>query len=383
MLPPTLDSVRHAQQTELLKSKRAIRFGTQGWAELPGDLMRASNDEAYPHWIDGGLTARVRRVDDVKTSSQQWGNAVALKRARRTCLVKNNDGQLSFVNELLRRQELHILAEQDCPIHGLTPTLHASLPESVIVTPWIDGTHIVLWNERRLQQFFEIGTALIEAGFFEWDFSAGNLLDDGVQLWLFDFGYMYRFDPLTQINTAGSGVEFPQFHLAERFESRNFFGYLLDLESSVGMSAVMPLFRIQKEIALQTYEKLLRDLTQRGANAMVMRHYQTICERWRTALGSDLSFLYLSEGWRSHQTDLDDDLRGHTCTPMTLRRAEWLIERVRLDFEPLRAADLLNTEPSTGISKSRGQLLDELEDRYERAKTYQVAPDELSIPQKE
>jgi predicted unusual protein kinase regulating ubiquinone biosynthesis (AarF/ABC1/UbiB family) len=38
----------------------------------------------------------------------------------------------------------------------------------------------------------------------EWDLCNGNLLVDREEhLWLFDFGYMYPFDPLREFNSNG------------------------------------------------------------------------------------------------------------------------------------------------------------------------------------
>jgi hypothetical protein len=364
---PSLDAIRHTQQTALLDSKVSVQFGTRKWAQLPPDLATAATSETVTAhnaaWIDGGLTARVRRVnrgdDDI----------VAIKKARAKCLVENTDGKLSFVNEMLRRQELDQLAQRGRTINGITPTLFASLQDGLIVTPWIEGQHVHAWDERQLQHVFEIGAAFIGAGFFEWDFSPGNVIDDGRQVWLFDFGYMYRFDPLQQLNTAGKGIEYPQFHLAERIESRNFFGHLLQREHEDGINAVMPLCRLEKEIALATYQKLQSDLSQRGATALVTQHYETICVRWKNALQSDLESLYLTEAWRSHEADLDDDLRGQTCTPMTLRKAEWLVSRVENDYEQLRAVGALSPHD---VQSGRAKLLDDLHRRHEQAQAFQV-----------
>ncbi len=60
----------------------------------------------------------------------------------------------------------------------------------------------------------------------EWDLCPGNLLMDNGHLWLFDFGYMYPFQPLQSYNS--NGLQDPLFHACERFETRFFFGRLLE-----------------------------------------------------------------------------------------------------------------------------------------------------------
>ena len=361
---PTLDDLRHAEQSALLASGVEIVFGTSGATRLPTDLRAAADNAADPGWLDGGLTARVRRVE-------RAGGAVALKLARAEPRVHNTDGRLSFVNEVLRRQELHRLAEQGRGLGGVTPTVYASLREGVIVSPWIEGAPAGDWDERRLSQLFATGAALVAAGFFEWDYSPGNVLDDGRQVWLFDFGYMYRFDPLRQLNTAGDGTDDPGYHLAERIESRNLFGHLLQLEAAQGAPAALRLFRLEKQIALDTYERLRGDLAGRGATALVLDHLGRLIERWRDALRGDLAALYLADGWRSHRADLHDDLSGRSCTPMTLRRAQWLIDRATHDFDALRAGGALD---DADAAAGPGPLLARLREQQALAATLQIAP---------
>lgn len=358
----SLDAVRHAAQTAFVQSDPDLVFGTSGWIALPDDLCAAAQDTGNPVWLDGGLTARVRQV-------RRDDGAVALKMARARCLVQNQDGELSFVNELLRRSELLELAQRGRAVPGVTPTLFASLRGAVIVSPWIDGGSVGHWGERQLAQFFETGKALLLAGFFEWDFSPGNMLDDGRQLWLFDFGYMYRLDPLRQINTAGNGTSHPQFHLAERFESRNFFAHLLIAEEQLGIDQALKQFRLEKEIALETYRELVTELAARGATATVLEHLGGIGSEWQTALRGDLAGLYLREGWRSHEADLEDDLRGRSCSPMTLRRLRWLQERVESDYAALLGGGALR---ANSADSTPGALSKRLHLQYAMAMEHQL-----------
>ncbi len=358
----SLDSVRHAAQTAFIESGSALVFGTAGWVSLPDDLQAAVQDTDNPIWLDGGLTARVRQV-------RRSDGVLALKKARASCLVHNKDGELSFVNELLRRSELLELTQQGNSIPSVTPTVFASHADGVIVSPWISGGPVQHWGERQLEQLFEAGKALILAGFFEWDFSPGNVLDDGQQLWLFDFGYMYRFDPLRQINTAGNGASHPQFHLAERFESRNFFGHLLLQEEQLGIDRALKLFRLEKEIALETYREMGSELAARGATATVLNHLGAIVGEWAGALRGDLAGLYLREAWRSHEADLDDDLSGRSCSPMTLRRVRWLLARVEDDYDALLGSGALRANSSNATPAA---LRSRFHSQYAIAKAYQI-----------
>ena len=81
---------------------------------------------------------------------------------------------------------------------------------------------------------------------------------------------------------------------------------------------------LEKRIALECYRRLRSHLAGRGASATVLAWLQRIIDQWQDALGGGLDGLYLREAWRSHLSDLEDDLGGQTCTPLTLQRIAWL-----------------------------------------------------------
>jgi len=86
-------------------------------------------------------------------------------------------------------------------------------------------------------------------------------------------------------------------------------------------------------------------------------------------VGGDLRALWLCEGWRSHVLDLEDDLHGQTCTPNTLRRADWLLATLRDHHGLLAARGAL-------MGDDAGQPADVLLPRYaakrREAEGYQV-----------
>ena len=296
---PSLDALRHAAQRALRDGAATLSLGSLSGTPFTrqGLVALAPDDAQVEAVLDGGLTAEVWRLN---AGGRRW----ALKRCRAASRVRNADGELAFVNELLRRAELEPLRAADPGRWaGLCPTQWADLQAGLILSPWLEGATPQEWNERQLAQLFALGTRLWLEGFFEWDYSPGNLLDDGRQLMLFDFGYCYRFDPLRQFNSAGDGRSAPQFHPVERFETRCYFAHLLELEHSQGLDAALQAFALEKCVARTAYERLQVEL---------------------------------QEAWRSHAADLDDDLRGRSCTPTTLRRADWLLQQLAVATPQLR-----------------------------------------------
>ena len=353
------ETERQAAQIAFIESGVELRVGDATALPLPRERLLALDAEApeVHESFRGGLTGYVYRV----AAGGDW----SVKRARSASLVQNVDGQTSFLNEIQRRSEFEELGD-DCPA-GVARTRYASLRDRVIVSPWIPGAPPSSWDARKLESLFGLLTELALRGFFEWDVSPGNLVDDGKRIWMFDFGYMYRFDPLSEFNP--NGIVAPLFHPAERFETRTFFACLLEIEKREGLDAALELFRLEKRIALSAYERLRSGLQERGASALVLDWYEAIIERWRSALAGDLATLYFVEAWRSHRLDLDDDLRGKTCTRRTLARADWLIAAARDHFDALQQGQALFWHDG---GSSREALLERLQADRALALRFQV-----------
>jgi hypothetical protein len=336
----TLEQQRHTAQLAFVASGAELAIGTPSDCPLPLEQLVATRGDApyVRQCFNAGLTAHVYRIH---AGGQDW----TLKRARRQCKVQNVDGQTSFLNEIQRRADLRqlkrdaVLGER---LSAIVDTRYASYRHGVLLSPWIDGMPVQAWNERQLTQLFDTLVALLLGGLFEWDLCPGNTLDDG-QVRLFDFGYMYRFDPLREFNSNGTAM--PQFHAAERFETRQYFAHLLGLEQQDEQLALAA-FSLEKRIAIDAYQRLRAELDARGAACVVLEWLDGIVTQWRRALGSDLEALYLQEAWRSHWLDLHDDLSGQTCTPSTLARIDWMERAVRDRHRELqRLAALGPAEP--------------------------------------
>ena len=345
----TAEQQRRQSQLAFATSGAELEIGAPADCPLPLEQLAATQgDETYVRErFAGGLTAHVYRI---KAGGRNW----TLKRARERCLVQNPDGQTSFLNETQRRAALRLL-KQDAQLGkrlaAIVDTQYASLQRGVLLSPWIAGEAVEQWHERQLLELFDALGALLLGGLFEWDLCPGNTLDDG-QVRLFDFGYMYRFDPLRQFNSNGTST--PQFHAAERFETRQYFAHLLKLEQRSDGEALRAL-RLEKQIALLAYQRLHRELSARQASASVLDWLQGIIDEWRSALNGDLEGLYLREAWRSHSLDLDDDLSGQTCTPLTLQRIDWLERNAQERYADLQRLAVFG-ETAPGAAKLLGEF---------------------------
>jgi hypothetical protein len=301
-----------------------IQFGSlQNTGMDLQQLLRTTQDSAdVVEAFTDGLTAEVfhLRVDDTA-----WN----LKRKRVKSLVNNVDGQTSFLNEVQRRRDFAGLkwqAARDGDERAITAlsrivdTRFASYRDGILLSPWIAGERLNEFNEQILQQLFATVVQLELSGFTEWDLCAGNILFDGDNIWLFDFGYCYPFDPLQHFNSSGRSA--PLFHGVERFETRNFFGYLLQQEGNWSDVAILSLFELEKRLAIDACQYKFAQLKSRGASTPVLEWLQNILKKWQQAVAGQTSLeqLFLLESYRSHVLDIQDDISGQSCTPLTLRR---------------------------------------------------------------
>ena len=360
----TLDARRQQSALQRLRQAEDLVVGDAAQLPVAPATLQAltPTSPGVEQVCAGGLTAVVYKL---RTAA----GVLAVKQARPECLVRNLDGQTSFVNELLCHAEIAACRARGADLPGLIAPWYGSLHQGLIVSPWIDGQRPEHFDERSLRQLYGHGRTLCERGLFEWDFSPGNILDDGRQLWLFDFGYMYRYDPLTQFNTAGQGDDVPAFHYAERIETRNLFGWLLRLEQHDGIDAALDAFRLMKTVAHDSFTEFRAHLAARGAAPTVLCWLDSILADWADALRSDLQALYLKEGWRSHQADLDDDLSGQTCTPATLARADWLIDQAAHHAARLRSWGLLHGDAARLDAPA---LVAQLRGLRQRAEQFQI-----------
>jgi hypothetical protein len=334
----TKDQCRQQANLQFLEQGENFTVGNIDDCPLPLAVLSQLSAESVgvEATYTGGLTAVVYKL---RVRDKYY----AIKRARADCLVRNDDGKTSFLNELQRHAEIRVLRAQGIIFPGVMAPIYGDLNAGVIVSGWIEGKHVSTFNQRQLSQVFITGRTLLEHGFFEWDYCAGNILDDGAQTWLFDFGYMYRFDPLREFNSAGDGANMPMFHLAERIETRNVFSWLLGVELSAGRAAAIDQFRMAKEVALASYRQWQINLAARQADALVLAWIGGFVAQWELVLKPEandaLCALYLNEAWRSHVADLNDDLHGKSCTQKTLQRADWLVAAVSgADYAQLLAS---------------------------------------------
>jgi tRNA A-37 threonylcarbamoyl transferase component Bud32 len=360
----SLNAQRQQLDLAWLASGAEFSLGDAAQAPLPpGQLAAlAPASPGVEAVVEAGLTARVFKL-------RAQGRCWAVKVERPASLVHNVDGRTAFLNELRRHADVRALRAAGVAVPGVVAPVYGSLRHGVLASPWIEGESVAGFDERRLRQLFETGVALHAQGLFEWDFSPGNLIDDGRQVWLFDFGYMYRFDPLTQFNSAGRGDDCPDFHLAERIETRNAFAWLLDVEQQQGLAAALGHYRLVKRFAIDAYAGLQANLARRGAATRVLCWLEQIRSGWADALAGDLHRLYLREGWRSHGFDLDDDLHGASCTPRTLQRADWLIRTAQDAYAALQGAGALS---GADAALSPAALVGRYRERRRRAEGLQA-----------
>ncbi|EPZ8239071.1 phosphotransferase [Vibrio fluvialis] len=359
-------NARQQAQQHFDQSDAPLIVGDVSHCPLPPEQLATLNaDSPYVVEVIGsGLTAEVFHL-------RVNGRDYNLKKRRQTAKVANLDGQYSFLNEVQRRRDFEALKANPATaphFAHIVPTLYADYRLGILLSPWIDGQHIQTLTPDLMEQLLVTLEACEAHGLMEWDLCSGNMLvDSDNQLWLFDFGYMFPFDPLREFNS--NGTQDPIFHAVERFETRFFFGWLLS--SALTETQQLTLFRQLKQRAVASYQRKVHWLHTQQATSQVLAHYRQIIARWQTALSSEHAFVHLFqlEAFRSHVLDIEDDLHGQSCTPLTLKRIDYVLDVIANDYP--------NIAQHGGLfyanhSKSAMQLTNDYQRKRELAQQYQI-----------
>ncbi len=359
-------NLRQQAQQQFEASGENLIVGKEENCPIPlKELVSITDDSPFVvKVIRSGLTAEVfhLRID---------GKEYNLKKRRAKSKVDNLDGQFSFLNEVQRRRDLQDLKQNPQTQHRFThiiPTLYANYRLGILLSPWIDGELITQPTTDVLEQLFTTLLACEEHGLMEWDLCAGNMLvDNNQKIWLFDFGYMYPFDPKTQFNS--NGVSDPIFHMAERFETRFFFGWLL--RQSLSLQQQLDLYSQLKRVVIPVYRQKLLWLQNSSADAAVVEHLEQIIDTWKLALAekSELDKLFQLESFRSHVLDIEDDLEGKSCTSLTLKRIDTVENVLATNFEYIAEHGGLFY---ANAGKSKQELMTAYAEKRKLAEQYQL-----------
>nr|WP_319534840.1 AarF/UbiB family protein [uncultured Vibrio sp.] len=357
---------RQKQQLQFEKSGENLIVGNIDDCPISPQQL-ALTTETSPYVVEAfqsGLTAEVFRV-------RFDGKDYTLKKKRPEAKVQNINGQLSFLNEVQRRSDLqkrkdspHSSVDFEC----IVPTVYADYRLGIILSEWIEGSPISDVSSSLLYQLFSTLSACEKIGLFEWDLCSGNLLvDDDHKLWLFDFGYMYPFDPLTELNS--DGLNAPIFQFCERFETRFLSGWLVKQNCSHQES--LSLFKNVKHEALSVLLEQCKWLRLNNASSAVLNHKEAQVTKYQTALQSEqaLEDLFIVEMFRSHILDIEDDLDGKSCTSTTLKRVNAVLEMIynHYDFLSEQGALFYHNE-----GKTKQQLIDDYREKLTLVKAYQL-----------
>lgn len=326
-------AIRRERQLAFLRSGKDLEVGSVDKLPISIDEIQNITKDSLcvMEYFESGLTAEVFKIEID-------GKLYNLKKKRNSILVKNIDGQTSFLNEIQRRKDFEEARVYNEILNkGIVKTIYASLCKGFILSEWIEGNHIESYSRSIFSKLFKLLINIEAIGIFEWDLSAGNLiLDADGEVRLFDFGYAYRFDPLTEFNSEGKTQTL--FHCVERFETRTFMQYLLDMEAIKNNEDVLDLYRVEKQEAIAAYTEKVKWLKEQNANHDIIENTNRIIKRWEVFLKNEglLKNLYDLERFRSYILDIHDDISGQSCTTKTLVKLEEVMKIIKAKHTFLR-----------------------------------------------
>jgi len=353
-------------QLSFLQSKQEIEVGNKLQLPLSIPEIEAINENSkyVEQCYSTGLTAIVYKL---KIDGKHYN----LKKKRNEILVKNIDGQTSFLNEVQRRKNFETFKLQEPEkFENIVNTIYASLIHGFILSEWVEGEFITDFNQHNLTDIFKTHIEIEKKGLFECDLSLGNLiLDVNNKVRFFDFGYMYPYNPLIHFNSDGK--ELPIFHLCERLESRALMQYLMDLEIENNMPKMIDTYKLTKQTAITFYNNKLDWLINNRADTEVVNWYKGFIKLWEYSLKNtdNLLNVYQLESFRSYVLDVHDDVSGKSCTERTLKKTNKILDKIHNNFDFLKANNGLFWGDEI---LNRSQLMDKYKNIEQKVIAYQI-----------
>ncbi|HOT74222.1 MAG TPA: phosphotransferase, partial [Candidatus Wallbacteria bacterium] len=157
----------------------------------------------------------------------------------------------------------------------------------------------------------------------------------------------------------------------ERFETRSFMQYLMDIEDEKGRAAALEEYRMEKELAVEYYHRTLSWLRSNRADQGIINWKTGIIGLWENGLENHaaLEKLYALESLRSYILDIHDDVGGRSCTLETLKKADRVISAFESGAAALSGIPAL----SWGDEKlDRAELVYKYRRLREKAVEYQI-----------
>ncbi|MDP0498613.1 MAG: hypothetical protein Q7P63_00800 [Verrucomicrobiota bacterium JB022] len=360
------DERRHRAGLQLLHSGEEVRVGTTVRIPLPyAELEKLTTAHRF---VIGHMAQQTTEILRVAIGDLEY----ALKLWRREWTDPRMDEQLAFLTELEVRRRIEASREihysPDTPMQYLVKSIFGSLNHNVLVSPWIVGStlwHVPTrqWSDKLLDSFFAAQLFLCRLGVFDWNPSPGNILvdeQDGTAR-LFDFGHAYFFDACVEYNS--SGLERPDVHPAERFETRTLFPCLLKGGQDLLSQTSRQLWRRSKQAAIPHYFRLSEKLHGIGAQRTFVRHYRDHALAWKEALANpaEEDRLYLRELYRSLVYDVEHALHQQYWTPLASRQLEVILGLLEEHFPELQEAGFL-------VAADADQSQTRLIAKYQRAR---------------
>lgn len=329
---------RQQYQLDFSNSGKDLEVGDINNLPIPLDVLKniESHSEYVEKHIKNGFTSEVFKLNID-------GKFYTLKKKRDQSFVKNVDGQTSFLNEVQRRAGFNNAKEFNPDgLESVVKTIYAGFLNGIIFSEWVPGYEVRGYNHEILDNLFLTLFHMEKVGIFEYDLCSGNILvQDNKRIKFFDFGYAYKFDPLTEYNADGKDI--PHFHMAERLETRSFMQHLFDISETISLEKALEIYKMEKEIAIKYYRLKFIWLKKNAAEQDIIDHVKYYIDIWVNSIKDkeQLNKLYNLDLFRSFILDVEDDISGKSCNPDTILKSEMIIKSLENNFDYLKTHNAL------------------------------------------
>ena len=235
-------------------------------------------------------------------------------------------------------------------IKGIIPTIYASTKDGILLSEWNTGCFIENQlpskggiNKEKIESALNVLLELEMKGFFDWYVNINNILYVEDEAYLFDFGYMYTFDVLTEFNP--NGIKEPYFSMFQIYQDKHLMHYVTRLEKLSQKKVAFDIYRAYITLLEKAYDKKIATLLKLGSASYIINENKRKQAFIRKVLMQDsntaytLKSQYIIDKYRSHKLNIESNRRGKYYNNIFLTRCHLMIELIEESYEMLKIND--------------------------------------------
>lgn len=252
-------------------------------------------------------------------------------------------------------------------INGICKTLYTNNSPKVMISDWISGCYIKNMNAidvTAVAHAFELMLDLQKMGFFIFDLNMSNIKYKDGMPYLYDFGYVYPFNPRIECNPYTiNRVPDMYFDNLERYKTTHIMRYISNIERTNGSLVAIQQYELFADIFLQYQQKWLLYLKERDAAAWLCDRAELNIMWYSSERETATTERYILDKFLSYILTLEEGIYYDLYDEKFSVRLNELLSLVESSYDQLKKGITYFSYP---IESSAEELIRYIKNRYQK-----------------